>query len=80
MSNTLEVVWFNLDSLIDDIVERFRDSFKGLIVHHPDPRQSCHVACTLPGLQGLLPLKPDVAEKLTAQYSDPCPQPQGTGP
>jgi hypothetical protein len=57
---------FRFETLDDAyaVIDRFRDAFS-LVVH--DPRSSSR--CTSPalaGLEDLLPVKPDVAAKLTA--------------
>jgi len=53
-----------------DVIDRFRADFKGLVIHDPRIEQSLYVACTLAGLEDLLPVKPDVAEKLISTYPD----------
>lgn len=50
------------------VIDRFRDAFRGLVVHDPDVEQSLYVATTLAGIEDLLPVRPDVAVKLTAKY------------
>ena len=55
---------------IYDVIDRFRDTFKGLIVCDPKVEQSLYVACTLAGLEDLLPVMPPMAEKLLAKYPD----------
>jgi hypothetical protein len=53
-----------------EVIDRFRGTFKGLIVHDPSVEQSLYAACTLAGLDDLLPVRPDVAETLTRRYRD----------
>lgn len=52
------------------VIDRFRDDFRGLIVHDPAVEQSIYVACTLAGIEGLLPVKPDVARRLKTAYPE----------
>ena len=63
---------FEFETLTDmyEVIDRFRGDIRGLVVHDPDVEQSLYVACTLAGLEDLLPVKPDLAEKLTAKYPD----------
>lgn len=52
------------------VIDRFRQDFRGLIVHDPAVEQSLYAACTLAGIEDLLPVKPDVAEALRRRYPD----------
>ncbi len=64
-----EIAFETLDDM-ETVIDRFRDVFKGLVIHDPDVEQSLYVALTLAGLENLLPVKPDVAERLTSRYPD----------
>ncbi len=54
----------------DAVIDRFRSSFKGLVVADPAVEQSLYVACTLAGIEDLLPVMPELAETLLKRYPD----------
>lgn len=50
------------------VIDRFRESFKGLVIFDPKVEQTIYVACTLAGIEDLLPVAPAMAKELTARY------------